>query len=293
MLSDRLAESSEQLDASVKELRIKTSGCFNSCGQHHVADIGFLGVSRNVGGRRVAHFQLVVGGQWRENGGAYGLAIGAFPSKRVPEVVNRITALWTAERQPGESLQAFIPRVGRARLKQALDDLRHVPAYEEDPSFYVDWGDAREYTIGDMGVGECAGEVVSVTEFGLADSEREAFEALVSLESGDQRRAADLAYGAMLQAAKALIQVQSFDVAEDADTIVAEFRARFHDTKLFHDPFAGAKFAHFLFRIHEDRKSSAAVDHELAHRTIEEAQLFIEAAHACYDRMQQSSTAAS
>ena len=39
-----------KLDAGVDQLRIKASGCFNSCGQHHVADIGFLGVSRNVGG---------------------------------------------------------------------------------------------------------------------------------------------------------------------------------------------------------------------------------------------------
>src|SRR5690606_34933351 len=27
---------------SAEELHIKCSGCFNSCGQHHVADIGFL-----------------------------------------------------------------------------------------------------------------------------------------------------------------------------------------------------------------------------------------------------------
>ena len=57
-------------DPNAKHLHIKASGCFNSCGQHHVADLGFLGVSRNVGGRRVPHFQLVVGGQWENNGGA-------------------------------------------------------------------------------------------------------------------------------------------------------------------------------------------------------------------------------
>lgn len=291
VLSDGLARKQEQLDRDVQSLRVKASGCFNSCGQHHIADIGFLGVSRTVGGRRVAHFQLVVGGQWTQNGGAYGLAIGAFPSKRVPDVLERITALWTAERQPGESLQAFIPRVGRARLKQALDDLRHVPAYDEDPSFYVDWGDAREYTIGDMGVGECAGEVVSLTEFGLADSEREVFEAQLALEGGDDARATSLAYSAMLQAAKALIRGQSVDFSDDADAVVAEFRTRFHDTNLFNDPFAGAKFAHFLFRTHDDRKANEQADRELARRTIEEAQLFIEAAHACYDRMQQSPSA--
>jgi hypothetical protein len=41
-----------------------------------------------------------------------------------------------------------------------VDKLSEVPAYEADKSFYSDWGDPREYSIGDMGVGECAGEVV-------------------------------------------------------------------------------------------------------------------------------------
>lgn len=287
VLEGHLAARRDELADEVKALHIKTSGCFNSCGQHHVADIGFLGVSRNVGGRRVAHFQLVVGGQWTHNGAAYGLAIGAFPSRRVPQVVDKLTALWTSHRQGGESFQDFIQRVGRAKIRGALDELRAVPSYEEDPSFYVDWGDAREYTIGDMGVGECAGEVVSIAQFGLADSEREVFEAQLSLEQGDSRRAAELAYSAMLQAAKALIREQNSDVGEDAGTIVNEFRTRFHDTQLFHDPFAGAKFANYLFHVHSDPPNGKQVDRERAHRTIEEAQLFIEAAHACYDRMQE------
>jgi sulfite reductase (ferredoxin) len=40
-LSQRLAEKSHTLDESIQNLRIKVSGCFNSCGQHHVADLGF------------------------------------------------------------------------------------------------------------------------------------------------------------------------------------------------------------------------------------------------------------
>jgi sulfite reductase (ferredoxin) len=296
VLEDHLSDKLEALPADARGLRIKASGCFNSCGQHHIADIGFLGVSRNVGGRRVAHFQLVVGGQWQQNGGAYGLAIGAFPSKRVPEIVNRVVNLWTSERREGESLQDYIQRAGRARLKVALDDLREVPAYEQDPSFYVDWGDAREYTIGDIGVGECAGEVVSFTDFGLADSEREVFEALLALEQGNAPRASDLAYSAMLQAAKALVRMQTLDTGEDPESIINEFRARFHDTALFHDKYVGAKFAHFLFRTHEERRSgngsgAKAPSAELAHQSIEEAQHFIEAAHACYSRLQEGASA--
>lgn len=275
----------KQLPQEVQDLHIKASGCFNSCAQHHVADIGFLGVSRNMGGRRVAHFQLVVGGEWANNGGSYGLAIGAFPSKRIPDVVDRLTAHWIADRDEGERLKDYIQRIGRAQLRKVLDDLRAVPAYEQDPSFYTDWGDAREYTIGDMGVGECAGEVVSFAEFGLAASEREVFEAQLQLESGDASRAASLAYKSMLSAARALIIVQNIDIGDSPDEIVTEFQSRLCETRLFYDKYAGAKFANFLLSTHKAPPNGVSA--EQAHQHIEEAQLFIEAAHACYDRMQE------
>jgi sulfite reductase (ferredoxin) len=287
-LAAALGEHLEQkgaLDPELEKLHVKMSGCFNSCGQHHIADIGFLGVSRNVGGRRVAHFQLVVGGQWANNGGSYGLAIGAFPSKNIPRVLDRLTEHFLAERQGSETLQTFIERIGRGKLKEVLKDLTKVPDYDQDPSMYTDWGDAREYTIGDMGVGECAGEVVSLTEFGLAAAEREHFEALLSLEGGNVARAAELSYRSMVSAAKALVKIFNVDVGDDAAQVVGEFRTRFHDSKLFHDPFAGPKFAGFLFRAYENPLTSPT--REQAHHQIEEAQLFIEAAHACYDRVQQ------
>ena len=37
-----------------------------------------------------------------------------------------------------------------------------VPPHDEAPEFFSDWGDPREYTKGDMGIGECAGEVVEL-----------------------------------------------------------------------------------------------------------------------------------
>ncbi len=274
------------LPDEVASLRIKCSGCFNSCGQHHIADLGFLGVSRNVKGRRVPHFQVVLGGQWTHNAGSYGLAIGAVPSKRVPEVVELLTDRYVEQRQAEESFQEWIKRIGKVEIRNMLKDLMEVPSYEEDPSFYSDWGDPREYTIGDIGVGECAGEIVPLAMFGLSASERLVFEAQVDLEKGEVAQAAERAYKAMLDAAKALIQMQNIDITDDPEHIVSEFRTRFHETELFNDPFAGSKFAGYLFRAHERRHQSIQAT-DLAHQSIEEAQHFIEAAYACYDRVSQ------
>ncbi len=282
-LRKRLQEKNFQLDDSVVKLHIKISGCFNSCGQHHVADLGFYGVSRKMSGYAVPHFQVVLGGQWENNGASYGLPVIAIPSKNIPEVVSRLTDRYAANRNNGETFKDFIARTGKVELKKMLEDLSRPPANASDRSFFQDWGDPREYTLADLGVGECAGEVVSSVEFDLASAERVLFEAQVSLEDGRMEQAGKAAYQSMVQAAKALVKIESSNIADDPALIVREFRARFYDTQKFFDPFAGGKFAHYLFSAQE--KSGEPYTQDSARYLIDEAQLFIDAAHSCYNRI--------
>jgi sulfite reductase (ferredoxin) len=282
-LRTRLASNFFNLDEAVRNLRIKISGCFNSCGQHHIADLGFYGTSRTIANRKVPHFQVVLGGKWHDNAGAYGLAIGTVPSKRIPDVVEQITRWYVRERTGDESFQEFAARIGKQKLRDMLEPMMRVPAFETDASLYSDWGDPRVYTIGDMGVGECAGEVVSVAQFDLVAAERMVFESQIHLDSGDFAQADGLAYRAMLQAARALVKTSFLDVSDDPETVVSEFRRRFYDTQIFFDKFGGGRFAQYLFIRHSSPPMVHARDH--VHRTVEEAQLFIEAAYACHDRI--------
>ena len=280
-LRKRLAERSFESDEAVENLHIKISGCFNSCGQHHVADLGFYGVSRKVGGYAVPHFQVVLGGEWEHNGGSYGLPVAAIPSKNIPKVVTRLTGRYVEGRNRGESFKDFVKRIGKMELKSLLDDLARPPA--GDRSFFSDWGDPREYSLEDMGVGECAGEVVSAVEFDLGAAEREVFEAQLAFENGHIEQAGSTAYRAMLHGAKALVKIHNPGVPEDADQIVAEFRKDYFDTQKFFDPFAGGKFAQYLFDAH--RNSGTPYTSDSSRYLIDEAQLFIDAAHSCYNRL--------
>ena len=138
-LRKQLALKSIEMDEAIKGLRIKVSGCFNSCGQHHIADIGFYGISRTIKGYKVPHFQVVLGGQWDENGGTYGLAIGAVPSKNIPSVVTKITESFINERKGhDESLQDYVKRVGKLYMKSLIEPFMNVPSNEDDPTYYYD-----------------------------------------------------------------------------------------------------------------------------------------------------------
>ena len=282
-LRARLAENGAAADEAIRHLRIKISGCFNSCGQHHIADLGFYGVSRNKGGFAAPHFQVVLGGQWSENAGSYGLAIGAVPSKRIPDTVTRITGRYVREREDGESFQAYIRRIGKAECKVMIQDLAEIPSHAADPSFYSDWHDPRVYTLGDMGIGECAGAVVSAIDFQLTACEREAFEAQLALEQHNVAQASKLAFEAMLHGAAALLTWRKLGFDNTPDGVAASFREHFFDTQIFFDPFAGGKFANYYFYAHERR--AEAHSEESVHRLIEETQLFIEACHSCYARL--------
>jgi sulfite reductase (ferredoxin) len=276
-----------EIDPAVRDLHLKMSGCFNSCGQHHLADIGFYGVSRKVGGATVPHFRVLMGGEWENNGATYGLTIGAVPSKRIPEFIDHVTQRYLAGRQPGERFKDYVGRIGKKALKEMVDAFSSVPAYAVDRSLYSDWRDPREFTTSDITTGECAGEVVPQIEFDLQAAEQRNFEAQVHLEQSDFVKADEAAYQSMLIAAKGLVRLQLWDVSDDPEQIVAEFKTRFYDTQLFQSPdagqYAGGKFALYLLNRHADKDRTFGADK--ARHLVEEAQLFIEAAYSCYHRL--------
>jgi sulfite reductase (ferredoxin) len=282
-LRNRLTAKSATLDEAVKGLRVNISGCFNSCGQHHVADIGFYGNSRKVDKRTVPHFQVILGGQWTENAASYGLAVGSVPSKSAPDVVEALSDAYAAGREKSETFQSWIARLGKREVRTIIQPFMKVPAYEDDKSFYTDWGDAREFTIGDLGVGECAGEVVSLFGIEVVKAESLAFDGQCALDEGQYVEAEDLAYKAMLYAARSLIRTEYIDVTEEPDDIVSNFETRFMDTEVFFDKYAKDKFGRYLLRRHAEGPGRGDLDDAKAR--VEEALLFIEAAHACDARV--------
>ena len=118
-------------------------------------------------------------------------------SRSAPCLPNEFRKRWIASRAAiarsactGETFQAFIKRIGKAECKKMIDEFTAVPPHEEDASFYSDWGDPREFSLGDIGVGECAGEVVFPIDFELVACEREVVRSAVAARSGNIDKAA-------------------------------------------------------------------------------------------------------
>ena len=257
-----------------EDIKIKISGCFNSCGQHHIADIGFLGSVQRKGAFTAPVFQVILGGTSDRNADSYGLVTAKVPARNAPRVVERLTTLYSTEKQDGETFSRFVERLGKARLKSEIEELT-LPTYDSAPELFIDNRQTWEYHK-ETGVGECAGAMVDQAEFMLEEADRLVFEATLSLDEERYKEAADGAMDATIKAADALLSTDGLLLSDNYDC-VAEFRKRFYETGRFHKP-----FAENFFRASEGNDAEFTADG--ARRRIEEAALFLEQAQNAYTK---------
>ncbi|MBV9039738.1 MAG: nitrite/sulfite reductase [Acidimicrobiia bacterium] len=143
--------------ADVGGVRVNISGCTNSCGQHHVADIGFLGVERRAHGKPAPGYQMLLGGRLGQMEVQFGVKALRLPAKATGEATVRVVSRFANEREAGEEFGNWLDRVGGASAIAAeLKDLDQFPTPEERPDFYVDFDETGPY-VAEVGAGECAG----------------------------------------------------------------------------------------------------------------------------------------
>ncbi|MES4791973.1 MAG: hypothetical protein C4321_02370 [Chloroflexota bacterium] len=159
-LNQAIQERVERLgitDPLTRKIHIKMSGCPNSCGQHHIATIGFHGAAMKVGDHQLPAYHVFLGGNY-DNGDlrlAQQLKV-RLPAKRGPDAVERFIRLYEADRQPGETFNAFFDRVGPEPFERAIEDLCIPGEFSEDNrGLFVDWNRLELYRL-QRGEGECA-----------------------------------------------------------------------------------------------------------------------------------------
>jgi sulfite reductase beta subunit-like hemoprotein len=156
-LGDHLRERPD-LVAAAPDLQIKISGCPNGCGRNHIAGLGFQGSVRKLGGRPVPQYFVTVGGGPEANGGdgvRFGRLAAKIPARRMTQALERLIALYGAERRPGESATAFFMRVDVARVKELLADLEKMTLAETIPEDFIDLAETAEFNP-EIQEGECA-----------------------------------------------------------------------------------------------------------------------------------------
>ena len=99
---------------SLGQFHVKISGCPNSCGQHHIADIGLTGMMvKDEHGVELPHYSLLVGGSVGEGRTHIGKRLfGRFAEADAPRAIVALARHFDRERQAGERFAEFVARVG-------------------------------------------------------------------------------------------------------------------------------------------------------------------------------------
>ncbi|MDE2179252.1 MAG: nitrite/sulfite reductase [candidate division NC10 bacterium] len=136
-------------------IRIKISACPNSCGQHHLANIGLYGGAKKFNGQQVPTYEMLLGARLTPGQANYAKPVARIPAKNVPGAVEAVLHLYQKERQDGESFNSFLDRLGLESVKTVLAPFTDLPPVSEAPDHYLDYNTEEPFSI-HIGPGECA-----------------------------------------------------------------------------------------------------------------------------------------
>ena len=185
------------------DIKIKISGCMNSCGQHMAASIGLHGSSIKVGDLVAPAMQIVLGGGVDIQGvGFVGDKIIKLPTKKMPDALRVILNDYDATGQDGEYFNVYYRRLGKNHFYQLLKPLADKENLKEDDFF--DYGSDINF-IPEIGVGECAGVMYDMVGVIIKESQSKLKDAKDHLALNKYPEAIYYAYTGFVIAAKAIL----------------------------------------------------------------------------------------
>ena len=186
-----------------KEIKIKISGCMNSCGQHGLAHIGFHGSSMKANGKVMPAVQVLLGGGIVGDGvGRAADKVVKVPSKRAPQVLRAVLNDYQAKADTYQSFHQYYDDLGKDYFYQLLKPIADQTTLTDED--FVDWGHQETFQTA-IGVGECAGVVIDLVATLIFEAEEKFEWAKTSFENKAFADAIYQAYNAMVSGAKALL----------------------------------------------------------------------------------------
>lgn len=143
-----------------KDIKIKISGCFNACGQHSIANIGFHGSSIKEGDRIIPAVQLLLGGGILGNGkGVIAEKIIKIPTKKAIKAVD-VLLIDYKKNAANLLFNDYYQQQGNHYFYDLLKPLA-IEQLKSDE--YFDWGQEDKFKL-NVGIGECAGVVIDLSD---------------------------------------------------------------------------------------------------------------------------------
>ncbi|MEH0155062.1 nitrite reductase [Limibacter armeniacum] len=210
------------------DIKIKISGCPNSCGQHGIASIGFHGSSlkNRKNGMVLPALQVLLGGGIDgEGNGRVAEKVIKVPSKKGPHVLRFVLEDYDEHKLDGEYFSDYFERQGKNYFYELLKPLADLDALEA--ADYIDWGRKEQFAV-QTAVGECAGVIIDLVATLIFETEEKYEWAQESFAKGQYADAIYHAYNVLVNGAKALLLSEDVKLKSQA-TILKAFDEHYVD----------------------------------------------------------------
>jgi len=244
------------------DIKIKISGCMNSCGQHGLAQIGFHGSSFKVGTNVVPALQVLLGGGTVGNGvGRTAEKVIKVASKRAPDVLRKLFNDFESGAVEGEYFNSYYDRKGKDYFYQLLKPIGDNSNLNENEFF--DWGSDEKFKT-EIGVGECAGVIIDLVQTLFFEADEKLACSAEAHANGQYGDSIYYSYAAFIHAAKGLLLNKGVHV-NTHHTLIGDFDKHFVETGEF------KSFKELVLQINKNEPSE-----EFSSKYFNESKQFVE-----------------
>lgn len=251
------------------DIKIKISGCPNSCGQHGLASIGYYGstIKDKSGNILPALVVLLGGGKLRDGAGIISDKLVKIPSKKGPDSLRILLSDYEANAGEGEYYHDYFRRMGRNHFYALLKPLAELSNLVAED--YIDWGEEHKFTL-KTAVGECAGVIIDLVATLFYESQEKLELAQSTVLNGQYADSIYHSYSAFINTAKALLLTQDVKPSTQHQ-VMSEFQKLFVEGNLID---VGSNFREYVLRINKNEPSQ-----EFAKRFLADSSAFLEQAY--------------
>ncbi len=210
-------------------LKIKISGCMNSCGHHSTASIGLHGSTLRVKNKVVPAMLVHLGGGPLGAGqGSMAEKLTKIPSKRIPDALRVLLDDYQENGQNGEYFNAYYLRQGKLYFLNLLQPFAVTGNLM--PTDFIDWGHSDNFKTA-IGIGECAGVTIDLVATLFLEVEEKLDNALSSLQDEAYADSIYFSYAAFISASKAMLISGGIETNTHAG-IISLFDETYVDTNI-------------------------------------------------------------
>lgn len=159
------------------DLKINISGCPNSCGQHHIGDLGFYGRIKNLENRNFPAYQILGGAVIKPGGTKLAQDSGWIHSRDLPNALKDILIAYEKVKDNYTTFAQYFENEGKESIGRITESYNSkIPTFDQDKNYYFDWGADKIFSTEGMGAGECSAglfDMIGVDKKFITDLTRE------------------------------------------------------------------------------------------------------------------------